>query len=388
MEGRKFTGSMALVLALLLLQATTLCLAWNTDGHAIICNLARPLITPAAMVQVNNLMNSQFQHNFSTLCTWGEEVQYLPQYSWSPPLHSVNTPDKLCNYNYTRDCVGVFGEPNFCASGAVKNYTSQLVDPNSQYNKTEALLFMSNILGDIHQPLRCGFMGDGGGSFIEVWWMNTQNGSRTDLFSVWDSLMTHEAYERYYNQSNPTYNETLVDILGNMSLSIYSNLTTADISAWSPCPAGPASCPDIYVTESVQLACQYAYAGVTSDQILTNQYFTTGLPVVEKRLLQAGVRLAATLNRIFDPTYVSPPLAPAPGIPAPTPPLPPVPAPALSPVPSAPLNASAPPPASPAATPTAPAPSVVSPATPGPVVSVPTDPVLGTPILTPLPSMG
>lgn len=62
----------------------------------------QPLITPATMAQVNTLMNSQFQHNFSTLCKWGEEVQYLPRYSWSPPLHSVNTPDNLCNYNYSR----------------------------------------------------------------------------------------------------------------------------------------------------------------------------------------------------------------------------------------------------------------------------------------------
>lgn len=31
----------------------------------------------------------------------------------------------------------------------------------------------------------------------------------------------------------------------------------------------------------------------------TDEYFLSRLPVVEKRLAQAGVRLAATLNRIF-----------------------------------------------------------------------------------------
>lgn len=44
MECKKSAGSVVLVtwvLASLLLQATTLCLAWNTDGHDVICNLAR-----------------------------------------------------------------------------------------------------------------------------------------------------------------------------------------------------------------------------------------------------------------------------------------------------------------------------------------------------------
>lgn len=33
----------------------------------------------------------------------------------------------------------------------------------------------------------------------------------------------------------------------------------------------------------------------------TDDYFLSRLPIVEKRLAQAGVRLAATLNRIFTP---------------------------------------------------------------------------------------
>lgn len=37
----------------------------------------------------------------------------------------------------------------------------------------------------------------------------------------------------------------------------------------------------------------------------TDEYFLSRLPVVEKRLAQAGVRLAATLNRIFSSTTIN-----------------------------------------------------------------------------------
>lgn len=37
----------------------------------------------------------------------------------------------------------------------------------------------------------------------------------------------------------------------------------------------------------------------------TDDYFLSRLPVVEKRLAQAGVRLAATLNRIFTSTAIN-----------------------------------------------------------------------------------
>ncbi|GLJ09073.1 hypothetical protein SUGI_0101190 [Cryptomeria japonica] len=69
------------------------------------------------------------------------------------------------------------------------------------------------------------------------------------------------------------------------------------------CPHGTAAprtlCLVFYASESISLACEWAYKDVTADAILGDDYFLSRLPIVEKRLAQGGVRLAATLNRIF-----------------------------------------------------------------------------------------
>jgi hypothetical protein len=55
-----------------------------------------------------------------------------------------------------------------------------------------------------------------------------------------------------------------------------------------------------YAIESIHDSCNYAYKDVEQDITLGDDYFFTRYPVVEKRLAQAGIRLALILNRIFD----------------------------------------------------------------------------------------
>ncbi|EMS46503.1 Nuclease S1 [Triticum urartu] len=56
----------------------------------------------------------------------------------------------------------------------------------------------------------------------------------------------------------------------------------------------------LYAIESIHLSCNYAYKDVVQNITLGDDYYFTRYPVVEKRLAQAGVRLALILNRIFD----------------------------------------------------------------------------------------
>jgi hypothetical protein len=75
----------------------------------------------------------------------------------------------------------------------------------------------------------------------------------------------------------------------------------ANATAWQACaqPGKSAACPDEWASESVTAACNYSYKGVKPNMNLGDDYYNTNLPVVEMRLAQAGVRLAAVLNRIW-----------------------------------------------------------------------------------------
>lgn len=109
---------------------------------------------------------------------------------------------------------------------------------------------------------------------------------------MWDVSIIETIMKDFYNRSL----DTMVDALK-------MNLTdgwSGDISHWENCKNKRATCANDYAIESIHLSCNYAYKDVEQDITLGDDYFFTRYPVVEKRLAQAGIRLALILNRIFD----------------------------------------------------------------------------------------
>ncbi|KAA8532699.1 hypothetical protein F0562_032732 [Nyssa sinensis] len=261
---------------------------WGVDGHHTICRIAQPRLSEAAADAVKQLLPDSADNDLGSVCSWADRVKF--HYHWSSALHYIDTPDNLCTYLYNRDCKDENGVKGRCVAGAINNYTNQLFsygNTDIQYNLTEALLFLSHFMGDIHQPLHVGFTSDKGGNTIDVHWYTR----KSVLHHVWDDNIIDTAEERFYDSN--------VDELVN---AIQKNITTewADrIKTWETCSGNKTTCPDTYASESIRAACDWAYKGVTEDSVLEDQYFLSRLPIVNLRLAQGGVRLAATLNRIF-----------------------------------------------------------------------------------------
>ncbi|XWS34977.1 hypothetical protein CRYUN_Cryun21dG0084100 [Craigia yunnanensis] len=262
---------------------------WGTDGHSIVCKIAQSRLNEAAADALKELLPKSAEDDLGSVCSWADQVKF--RYRWSSALHFLNTPD-TCTYQYKRDCKDEDGEMGRCVAGAINNYTSQLLSYNSatseaEYNLTEALLFLSHFIGDIHQPLHVGFASDKGGNTIDVHWYTRKE----VLHHVWDSNIIETAEERFYDSNV----DTLVD-------AIQQNITTewADqVKRWETCSLNKTACPDIYASEGIKAACDWAYKGVKEESVLEDDYFLSRLPIVNWRLAQGGVRLAATLNRIF-----------------------------------------------------------------------------------------
>ncbi|CAM8912895.1 unnamed protein product [Rhodiola kirilowii] len=229
---------------------------WGVDGHLTVCRIAQARLNDAAADAVKQLL-----------------------------------PDFAEGDLGSGDCKDENGIKDRCSAGAINNYTSQLLNYNggsskSDYNLTEALLFLSHFIGDIHQPLHTGFTGDRGGNTIDVHWYRR----KTELHHVWDDNII-------WTQENVTYTD-----VDGLIKAIQQNITSEwsdQVSIWEPCSGGKTACPDIYATEGIKAACQWAYKGVTEDSVLEDDYFYSRAPIVNLRLAQGGVRLAATLNRIF-----------------------------------------------------------------------------------------
>ncbi|CAN4124821.1 unnamed protein product [Withania somnifera] len=288
MELHKLHVFLAMVVVLFLLPVVH---GWGLDGHYSVCKIAQSRLSKAAAEAVEKLLPAYANGDLASVCIWADRVKF--HYHWSSALHYIDTPDNLCNYQYNRDCKDEDGVVDRCVAGAINNYTNQLLSYNkgsdhaSTYNMTEALLFLSHFFGDIHQPLHVGFTSDRGGNAIDIHWYTR----KTVLHHAWDSNIIETAEERYDNSNV----DELVD-------AIQKNITTrwaGQVNSWERCSGNKTACPDIYAAEGIKAACAWAYKGVSENSTLEDDYFLTRYPIVQWRLAQGGVRLAATLNRIF-----------------------------------------------------------------------------------------
>ncbi|EAY72380.1 hypothetical protein OsI_00233 [Oryza sativa Indica Group] len=247
--------------------------AWGIHGHLI------GRLSDAAAAAVRGLLPSYAGGNLSSLCSWADGVKL--RYPWSAPLHYIDTPDHLCSYTYDRDCKD---EDSFRGESQADD---KFLILSSSDNLTQALLFLAHFVGDIHQPLHVGFTSDKGGNTIDVHWYTR----KTVLHHVWDDNIIKTAENDYYGEGVAEFVDALMqNITGEWS---------QRVPGWEECSKNQTTCPDTYASESIAAACDWAYKDVTEDSLLEDAYFGSRLPVVNLRLAQGGVRLAATLNRIF-----------------------------------------------------------------------------------------
>lgn len=264
---------------------------WSKEGHVLTCQIAQELLNPEATEAVQDLLPESAGGNLSALCVWPDQIRLWSKYRWASPLHYANTPD-TCSFLYKRDCHNTAGEADMCVVGAIRNFTTQLMTYTTQgsdspYNLTEALLFLSHFVGDIHQPLHLGFASDEGGNTIELRWFRR----KSNLHHVWDRDIILTALADYYDKDSALL---LQELQRNLTHGIWSN----DVPTWERCVIIK-SCVNKWAEESIDLACKWAYEGVEAGITLSEDYFDSRLPIVMERLAQGGVRLAMLLNRVF-----------------------------------------------------------------------------------------
>ena len=161
---------------------------------------------------------------------------------------------------------------------AFQRMDATLRDPGAPApERAKALRFLAHFIGDLHQPLHVGRRDDRGGNEILVTWQ----GEVSNLHHVWDSDMidaTRLSFSEYAE---------FIDHASDEEIAAWQGSTLLDWIAESG-----ALREQVYDIGFGRLGADYSYRN---------------LPVVERRMLQAGVRLAGLLNSIFTP----PPPAPA-----------------------------------------------------------------------------
>lgn len=265
---------------------------WSKEGHIMTCRIAQALLEPEASEAVQNLLPQEVNGDLSSLCVWADQIRHWNKYRWTSSLHFIDTPDKACTFDYSRDCHDPKGLKDMCVAGAIHNYTAQLSHfrhgtSDRRHNMTEALLFVSHFMGDIHQPMHVGFTSDEGGNTIDLRWFR----HKSNLHHVWDREIVLTAMADYYDKDMDL-------LLEHIQQNFTHGIWTDDVESWRDCD-DLASCVNKYAVESIGLACKWGYKGVKAGTTLSDDYFKTRMPILMKRIAQGGVRLAMLLNRVF-----------------------------------------------------------------------------------------
>jgi hypothetical protein len=177
--------------------------------------------------------------------------------------------------------------PEGDALEALSRFSKTLQDPNASLaDKQLALRFIVHLVGDLHQPLHVGKCCDKGGNDVKVTWF----GKPTNLHAVWDSQLADEEQLSFTE----------------LAAKLERHTSDADVVAWWDIN------PRDWISESAQVR-EQIYAnipppkkpdhklkkGEVSLPDLGYGYVYKFTPVMERRLQQAGVRLAAYLNDIY-----------------------------------------------------------------------------------------
>ena len=236
---------------------------WGPDGHRIVADIALQRLSPSAADETRRLLGGQ---SIIDIASWADDARRL--FPSTGPWHYVDIQLTDTSYVPSRDC-----KENACVVWALDSRAAILADRTQPDSiRATALKYIVHFVADLHQPLHGGERADKGGNDVKV----TFNGRLTNLHSLWDSGLLLS-----YGQSAADVTQRLRDQIA--ARKDIDSLSGGTVTQWA--------------MESHDVARDVVYRNLPSSLEITPEYAAAARPVVDERLLRAGIRLAALLER-------------------------------------------------------------------------------------------
>jgi hypothetical protein len=233
--------------------------AWGAKGHKIVAEYAKLALSADQRI-IDSVQYFLGSMTFQEASVWMDEVRSDPSYDYLKPRHYVNV-ERDATYVKTKDENAVNELEAVIAILSTKG-------PRDKDKIAMALRELFHLVGDLHQPLHCGYAEDKGGNAIAVNYGDSQN-----LHSMWDSGLIKEE-----------------NIGLNDCLQFSNTLSKEEVKAIQ----------QINVVKWMEESREYLpfVYGFEKGKI-TADYSKKAKPIIEKQLVRAGMRLAAILFRTF-----------------------------------------------------------------------------------------
>ena len=238
--------------------------ALGQTGHRVTGEIAERHILPQTKKALKNILGNE---GLAEVSTYADEMRSSPNEYWNKtarPYHYVTVP-KGKTYQQV-------GAPEKGDAVFALNKLSKVVkdSASTKAEKSDAIKFIVHIIGDLHQPLHAGNGLDYGGNDHKIKFY----GRDTNLHRLWDTGLIEREHLSFSE-----WTEWLD-----------RDISDKDIAQWRD------NDPIVWIEESIKLR-DTIYP--KEDSIgYTYQY--ENMPIIKKRLKQAGIRIAFYLDKLFE----------------------------------------------------------------------------------------
>lgn len=246
--------------------------AWGGEGHRIVARLAERYLTAEAREGIARLLSEG--QTLADTASWADE--YRGVCANTGGWHYVNIPLDEQRYEPERLCPSGKG----CVIRALEQSAALLADASrSDAERRYALHLVVHFAGDLHQPLHSGDRADRGGNDLRVRF----EGKAMSFHALWDGGLID-----WTRRNERDYVELLAS---SLTPALRFSIRQGPISWWAL---------------QAKRAARRAYAELPearpdADALeLDEHYARAVLPVMDRQLARAGVRLAALLNQAFE----------------------------------------------------------------------------------------
>ena len=231
--------------------------AWGKIGHRVVGQIAYNHMSKKARKNVQKILGNESLANSGT---WMDFIKSDKSYDHQTPWHYCVIPDSL---TYQQTATPEQGDIIM----TLERIINELKAKNFREDELWAIRCLVHLVGDIHQPLHVGNGKDKGGNNEQLKYMYQSS----NLHRVWDSEMID------HQQLSFTEYATSIDFTSETQERLWQNSTILD-----------------WANESKSLR-EQVY-NLPEDKFLSYKYTFDNINTLNKRLLQAGIRLAGILN--------------------------------------------------------------------------------------------
>lgn len=243
---------------LLIVVIPVLTFGWGKNGHRIVGQIAMKHMNNKALKNTKAILGDE---DIAISANWMDFIKSESEYDYMKPWHYVTIPDSGHYHGAPEE-----GD----AFEAINKYIEELKTKNFSIDEAHALKCLIHIIGDVHQPLHVGNGTDRGGNDVKVkfFW------EKSNLHRVWDSGIIDNEQLSYTEYAN------WIDIA-----------SPDEITKWQSTPVMD------WLLESKQMR-SMVYK-IPESKNLSYLYVHDNVYELNKRLLQAGIRLAGILNELY-----------------------------------------------------------------------------------------